>query len=94
MEVRVYPDGPTVLAELRAGEVDIQGRGTSYEAQFADLWLSQAYTFNQPVLVSKSADLVHESRSSCGLLTAVEGYAAADELRRRFPNTQLSRFRY
>lgn len=51
LEVRVYPDWPAAMAALRAGEVDVLGRRSAYEAKFAGLLLTKPYIANQPVLV-------------------------------------------
>ncbi|WP_161599719.1 ATP-binding protein [Pseudomonas arsenicoxydans] len=89
VEVRVYPDWTTALAALTAGEVDVLGRGSSYEAQLPGMQLSTPYTENQPVLVGRGGDLGEGSALKEGRLAVVDGYVSLDELRMRFPNVQM-----
>jgi two-component system sensor histidine kinase EvgS len=88
VEVQIYPDWTTALAALSSGEVDVLGRGSSYEQQLPGLLLSQPYTLNQPVLVGRSGDLGDESLLSSGRLAAVDGYAPLSELAEHFPHPQ------
>ncbi|WP_282875969.1 transporter substrate-binding domain-containing protein [Pseudomonas peli] len=92
LEARIYPDWPSAIAALRAGEVDVLGLGSSYEAQFKDLLLSQRYTAIQPVLVGRGGDLADEQTLSQVKLAVVGGFAALDELRTRFPNAQINTY--
>lgn len=94
LEVQVYPDWPAAIAALRSGEVDVLGRGSSYEAQlFPELLLTSPYALNQPVLVGRASDLGAEQALSKGKLAVVEGYAVVDsELLTRFPNAEVDLF--
>ncbi|UVM05739.1 ATP-binding protein [Pseudomonas laurylsulfatiphila] len=89
VEVRIYPDWTTALGALSAGEVDVLGRGSSYEALLPGLQLSRPYTENQPVLVGRTGDMEEGEFLSNGRLAVVDGYASLDELRARFPALQM-----
>jgi two-component system sensor histidine kinase EvgS len=89
VEVRTYSDWPAALAALSAGEVDVLGRGSSYEAHLPGLQLSKPYTENQPVLVGRAGDMGEGEFLSNGRLAVVDGYASLDELRARYPTLQI-----
>lgn len=92
VEVQTYPDWSMALAALRAGEVDVLGRGSTYEAQIAGLQISKPYVENQPVLIGRSGDLGAETMLSNARLAVVEGYTTLDQLRSRFPSAELDVF--
>ncbi|WP_171057337.1 ATP-binding protein [Pseudomonas fluorescens] len=87
VEVTVYPSWPQALQGLRAGEVDVLGLGSSYEAQLPGLLLSLPYTVNQPVLVGRDSQSEPSFLSS--RLATVQGYASAAELQALFPDAQV-----
>lgn len=89
VEVRVYPDWVTALAALSAGEVDVLGRGSSYEAHLPGLQLSRPYAENQPVLVGRTGDMDENDFLPGARLAVVDGYASFDELKARFPALQM-----
>lgn len=89
VEVRAYPNAASALQALRAGEVDMLGLGSSYEARLPGLVLSQPYSVNQPVLVGRDDGMAGRLLMARSKLATVEGYAPVEELRSRFPDVQL-----
>lgn len=90
VEVRAYPDWSSTLEALQAGEVDILGRGSSYEEELPGLLLSTTYVANQPVLVGRGTDFTDPGLE--GKLAAVQGYVSSQALSSRFPATQIEYF--
>lgn len=89
VEVHVYPDWPAALMALSRGEVDVLGRGSSYEQQLPDLLLSRPYTENQPVLVGRGGDMDEQSLLTGGRMAVVDGYAPMTTLAARYPSAKL-----
>lgn len=89
VEVRVFPDWTTALVALNAGEVDVLGRGSSYEQQLPGVLLSHPYTENQPVLVGRSENLGEDVLQSGGAMAVVDGYASLNTLQSRFPGVKM-----
>ncbi|WP_256584824.1 transporter substrate-binding domain-containing protein [Pseudomonas sp. Irchel s3a18] len=89
-EVRVYPDWTAALAALSAREIDVLGRGSSYEQQLPGMLLSHPYADNQPVLVGRIGDLEDEKLLvGDRRMAVVDGYAPLTELADHFPQAKL-----
>lgn len=88
LEVKTYPDWQAAIKALYSGDIDILGRGSSYEANLPRLILSKPYALNQPVLVERdnnqSTTIISNEK-----LAVVAGYVPLDELQARFSNKTI-----
>lgn len=93
LEVRVYQNWASALAALRSGEIDVLGRGSSYEAQLSGLLLSHPYIENRPVLVAREKVLGDSPSASLkGVVAVVDGYTSFTLLNETFPQVNVKLF--
>lgn len=91
LEVKVYADWQEAIKALYSGDIDVLGRGSSYEESLPDLILSKPYILNQPVLVSRD-DNKSKASMSGERLAVVAGYLPFDDLRARFVNKEIETY--
>lgn len=89
VEARLYADHNKLLDALREGEVDLVGTANVYEAQQGGITLTNPYSGNQPVLVTRY-DSENMPAQLTGLRLAVQRhYLPRDVIAAAYPEAQI-----
>ncbi|MFJ4155547.1 transporter substrate-binding domain-containing protein [Pseudomonas sp. NPDC089752] len=95
LPVRVlrYPSRQAALQALKQGDIDLLGSANGYEAATEGLALSQPYTVDQPVLVTREDESRALSQGLEGMrLGMLYHYLPTQEVRTEYPKAQLLAF--
>ncbi len=93
MEVRRYPSRAAAIEALRAGEIDLLSRATSFEVQAPGLQLSKPYSVNQPVVVGpQDLYLANDDQLAGKRIAVVADYFSREELSSYYPKAEVVYF--